>query len=400
MHEVVRGSQAQDTTSGKGTQSNTEHASTSPTIERESRLDGYEIDNTSAPRATDAGEPRPEAVHVNSEGATSQSRGPFRHVAFRTDSKESDGAHRARLSRDRRRSSSFFRNTSETRPDAEVYFDSRAATKREWRRRATTLDDYYHQNPELLPQLPFTWHRGKKRWRLIALIVLMWIDACILPIVLYYALNYGGNVQGWIIFAVVTTIWGGPTYLEFALRTFKLMKKERFYRPLGTNYRWCFDYLTWVSIGTIATVTALFIIGSAPHIVWLRVLCMPMPALLYCLGTFAGFPTLYSILKWKAPFRISSTAKGEIPKPGVYYFVEDTVAVNANAGRPYREALAARYDASPRFRRMMYNQSIFWSIPPIIIAVPLTVIAVIHPVPATVAYGICKSRPLFPFTQY
>merc|ERR1719359_1574620 len=93
------------------------------------------------------------------------------------------------------------------------------------------------------------------------------------------------------------------------------------------------------------------------------------------------------------PFRLSSTGKGEPVKPGVYYFIEDVVAVNANAGRPYREALAARYDASPRFRQMMYNQSLFWSIPALIIAIPLTVIAVVHSIPATVAYGICWAVP-------
>lgn len=311
-----------------------------------------------------------------------------RHVAFRADSQEAPSSPHP-LARDRRRSSSFFRRSIEMRPEADVYYDSRAATKREFRRRATTLQEYYHENPELLPQLPFTWHRGKKRWRLILVIALMWIDACVIPIALYYGMHYGG-VAGWIIFAIVTTIWGGPTYMEFALRTFKLMKKERFYRPLGTNSRWCFDYLTWVSVVTITVVTTLFIVGSAPHIVWLRVLCMPMPALLYCLGFLAGWPTVWHIMGWKAPFRISSTAKGEKVVPGVYYFIEDTVAVNANAGRPYREAFAARYEASPRFRRMIYIQSLFWSIPPIIIAIPLTVIAVIHPVPPNVAYAICE----------
>ena len=114
------------------------------------------------------------------------------------------------------------------------------------------------------------------------MIALMWIDACVVPIVLYYGLYYGGNVENWITFAVVTTIWGGPTYLEFGVRSWKLIKKERFYRPLGTTSRWCFDYLNLVSASSIFVVTALFIVGSAPHIVWLRVLCMPMPALLYC----------------------------------------------------------------------------------------------------------------------
>lgn len=68
--------------------------------------------------------------------------------------------------------------------------------------------------------------------------------------------------------------------------------------------------------------------------------------------------------------------------------MEDVVAVNCGAGRPYREALAARYKASPRFRRMLYVQSIFWSIPSLLLAIPLTVIAVIDPVPATAAYGV------------
>lgn len=79
--------------------------------------------------------------------------------------------------------------------------------------------------------------------------------------------------------------------------------------------------------------------------------------------------------------------------PGVYYFIEDVVAVNAGAGRPYREALAARYHASPRFRRMLYVQSLFWSIPALILAAGLTVVALLHPIPATVSYGICWAVP-------
>jgi hypothetical protein len=139
----------------------------------------------------------------------------------------------------------------------------------------------------------------------------VFIDGSIIPIVLYYALRYAGNVQGWIIFAVVTTIWGGPTYVEFGIRTWRLMKKERFYRPLGTNSRWCFDTLNWASVITITAVTALFIVGSAPHEVWLRVLCMPAPAILYSLGGVLGLITLFNYMNWRAPFRLSSTGKGE-----------------------------------------------------------------------------------------
>ncbi|KAK8919767.1 hypothetical protein H634G_03000 [Metarhizium anisopliae BRIP 53293] len=279
------------------------------------------------------------------------------------------------------------------RPSAPAYYDSRAATRTEYARRGRTLQEYYDANPLLLPQLPFTWHHGRRRWRLFLFAFFAFVDASVVPIALYYALNYAGHVEGWIIFAVVTTIWGGPTYLEFAVRTFRLIKKERFYRPLGTDSRWCFDMLTWASVITITAVTALFIVGSAPHIVWLRVLCMPAPAILYCLGGVMALIMLWHVMGWKAPFRISSTAKGEPVLPAAYYFIEDVIAVNAKAGRPYREALAARYKASPRFQRMLYVQSIFWSIPALVLAAALTVIAVVHQVPATVAYGICWAVP-------
>ena len=277
------------------------------------------------------------------------------------------------------------------RPESDAYYDSRAATKQEFRRRASNLQDYYREHPTLLPQLPFTMHHGWKRFRLGIFVFLMFLDACVMPIALYYGMADGGHVQGWIIFAIVTTIWGGPTYLEFALRSWRLMKKEHFYRPLGQTSRWKFDTFHWASIITITAVTILFIVGSAPHVVWLRVLSMPGPAILYSYGGALFAITMWSFSGRKAPFRVSSTPKGGEVRPGVYYFIEDVIAVNASAGRPFREALAARYDVSPRFRRMIWIQSIFWSIPPVVLAIPLTVIAVVHSVPAAVAYGICKS---------
>lgn len=197
------------------------------------------------------------------------------------------------------------------RQESDVYYDSRAGTRKEWKRRDRTLQDYYGNNPQLLPQLPFTWHHGWKRWRLFLFAIMVVIDGSVVPIVLYYAMRYAGHVPGWIIFAVITTIWGGPTYVEFGIRTLRLIKKERFYRPLGTNSRWCFDTLNWTSVLTITAVTALFIVGSAPHEVWLRVLCMPAPAILYSIGGVLFLITLYHAMGWRAPFRLSSTGKGE-----------------------------------------------------------------------------------------
>ncbi|RMZ76095.1 hypothetical protein DV737_g4969, partial [Chaetothyriales sp. CBS 132003] len=229
----------------------------------------------------------------------------------------------------------------EERPPAEAYYDSRAATKREFKRRGSTLADYYRQNPTLLPQLPFTWHHGWRRVKLGLLITLMFIDACVIPLVLYYTMTFAGNVEGWIVFAVVATIWGGPTYLEFAVRSWRLIKKEDFYRPLGTKNRWSFDFVHWLSVFTIGSVTAFLIVGR------------------------------------------------------VLYIIEDVVAVNANAGRPYREAVHARYNASPRFRQMVMNQSLFWGVPSVLIGLALIVVVCVHEVDKNIAYGLGWGIPFF-----
>jgi hypothetical protein len=73
----------------------------------------------------------------------------------------------------------------------------------------------------------------------------MFVDACAVPIALYYGMHYSGHVESWIIFAIVRTIWGGPAYLGFGIRTLRLIKKESFYRPLGTSSRWAADITTW-----------------------------------------------------------------------------------------------------------------------------------------------------------
>lgn len=96
----------------------------------------------------------------------------------------------------KRRRSSYHNNPNE--PEQDAYYDSRAATKREFKRRATTLGEYYAQHPTLLPQLPFTWRHGWRRWKLFFLIFVMFVDAWAVPVLLYYAMTFAGHVQGYI----------------------------------------------------------------------------------------------------------------------------------------------------------------------------------------------------------
>jgi len=282
------------------------------------------------------------------------------------------------------------RSSHRDREERDAYYDSRAASQTEFRRRASNLQAYYLDHPDLLPQLPFTFRHGFKRWRLGGYITLMVIDACVVPIVLYYGMTFGGHVEGFIVFAIVTAIWGGPTYVEFAVRSLRLIKREHFYKPLGVEKRWAFDITNWILVLTIATVTAILIVGAAPHNVFLRVLSMPGPAILFCLAGPIFFMSLYNAFGWKAPFQISSTKKGDVVLPGIYYIVEDIVAVNSGGGRPFREGWAARYNASPIFRKMLRDQSWFWSVAGILVGIACTIVVCIQEVPKEIAYGIGK----------
>ena len=69
----------------------------------------------------------------------------------------------------RRSNSSWRRHSSHThrrdnnQDGGNAYYDSRAASRAEYRRRGSTLQSYYYEHPELLPQLPFTFRHGFKR---------------------------------------------------------------------------------------------------------------------------------------------------------------------------------------------------------------------------------------------
>lgn len=113
---------------------------------------------------------------------------------------------------------------------------------------------------------------------------------------------------------------------------------------------------------------------------------MPVPSILLLAASVDICCTLCCHLHLKLPFRISSLPRGEEFRPGVYFYMEDVVAVDGNGGRPYRTALDSRYRASVKFRQMLVKMSLFWSIPALVVSAATT--AIIFSVPDVVAFGI------------
>lgn len=132
--------------------------------------------------------------------------------------------------------------------------------------------------------------------------------------------------------------------------------------------------------------TGILIGGSIPKQPLVRVLAMPMAVGNIIMGFMFIISGIAVHRKMKLPFRMSSHIKGSICPPITYTIIEDVIAVDAGAGKVYREALLQRYNASPRFRTMLIQLVWFWGVPSVVVGTVL--LALIFTVKKEVAYGL------------
>ena len=108
--------------------------------------------------------------------------------------------------------------------------------------------------------------------------------------------------------------------------------------------------------------------------------------MLFVMGTQLILTFFLYHARVKVPFRLSSLPAGHIAHPAVFTIIEDIVAVDGGGGVEYREALIARYDASPRFRRMLNRLDGFWGIGALSTATLITVL--LWTIPEQIGYWI------------
>ncbi|KAI9768763.1 MAG: hypothetical protein M1835_006819 [Candelina submexicana] len=108
---------------------------------------------------------------------------------------------------------------------------------------------------------------------------------------------------------------------------------------------------------------------------------------MYLFGVHILQADIFYLQGYKTHIRISSTPKGAPHKPGIYPIIEDIVANDGGGGKPYREALMARYEASPLFQQLLVKVGFFWSIPALLIATACTAIVFTVPYPWAYAVG-------------
>lgn len=237
-----------------------------------------------------------------------------------------------------------------------------------------------------LPSLPYNLREHKLS------ITLYWTaiacECCVIPITFYYGLSNGTDLRAGAMFAIITAVFGFVTGVEYAVRGWRLLQRTAWYRPLNDSPRfWGFDSVHWVLSGPYFVMTAVMIGVSIPEPPKTRGLSIILPIGMIMIGVVMVASGVAHALGWRlAYFRLSSHARGSPCPPLTFCILEDMVAVDGGAGLVYREAALARYNASPRFRRLLVQLLWAWGLTSI--GLGAGVIALVFSIPEEIAYGL------------
>jgi hypothetical protein len=121
-------------------------------------------------------------------------------------------------------------------------------------------------------------------------------------------------------------------------------------------------------------VTAVLASGTGEEPPNIRQASMPQAIVLYLAGSQLVITGAMHAFKLKTPVRLSSTPAGGLTPPGVYVLTEDIVGVDGGGNESFRQLLADRYEASPRFRNMLAQLNWFWGVGSLVVAGVVTVL--------------------------
>lgn len=237
-----------------------------------------------------------------------------------------------------------------------------------------------------LPELPYSLRTRKMALVVVWTVILL--DSVILPLALFFALKYGAEWSDTKNLAVSNGVFGFLALVQYVMRLYRLASPE--FRPLGSTRWWALDfYQHQFTIGFVA-ITLLMSLATGPGVVRVTALA---PALLPAMcGPQLLLSCVANRLRWRLPVRFSSMPAGSITPPVVLTVVEDVVAVDGGGGREFRQAWLRRYDASPRFRRLIWDLTLFWGLGCLLcVAVALTAAFVITS--NYFAFAFCWSAP-------
>jgi len=221
-------------------------------------------------------------------------------------------------------------------------------------RTATRTDLDVEDGP---PPINFDPWKEKKKGIIIYWGLIIFCNVVIPCLVFYPVKGLGENVTTKDAIGIGSASLGISATLEFPLRAWTLYKRKDEVGPLGDQPWWHFDSFMWFY--TLAMLVAAIPLAVAPATnPPLVTFFLMFPALLIGELGLNMVPTLFN---FKTVTWISSDPPGTRIKPAVFYYTEDICAVDAGKGRQFRREWNARYNASPPFRALMYQLTVFWS---------------------------------------
>ncbi|KAL4246813.1 hypothetical protein ABKN59_008036 [Abortiporus biennis] len=204
---------------------------------------------------------------------------------------------------------------------------------------------------------------------------LIFIETCILPLILFYSLRWGAHLSTTKNLAIITSLVGTISGVKVGQRCYYLWFRtgHESRRPIGSG-RWGVDFFQiLLSVGLTAFFIPL-IIGSSltPASVPTVAMALPCFMLTFCFPMFISgvFPRHFRL-----PVRISSFQPGHLLPPLTYTLVEDIVAVDGGGGLEFRQAWRHRYEESRVMRKLLRDLSLVWGISGIAVAGALIAIA-------------------------
>lgn len=277
------------------------------------------------------------------------------------------------------------------------------------------------------PALNYTIKTGKREFAIIVFFILIFSEAGILPLVLFYSIRWGAHLDNTKNLAIITSLVGTYSGYKMARRSWYLFITDSSHqrRPLGAS-RFGPDALTCIHLARvpsheyslraqtanrprhdfllrpthhrvfpvsprlnqISRYIRPLVLHSEPGSVHTVAMSLPCFMIAFC------FPLLITGLfphRLKMPFRVSSMPAYTALPPAVYTLVEDVVAVDGGGCVEFRQAWRIRYEHSAIIRRIVRLASLWWGASGMILAAVFIVIA--WTTPDDIGYGICWGVP-------
>lgn len=225
-----------------------------------------------------------------------------------------------------------------------------------------------------LPPLPYNLREHKLT--ITAFWFLIFTECTLVPIIFYFTISRLTDMRPGAMFAIITACFGFISGGEYGLRGLRLAWNTDEYRPLKGGRRWHFDSTHLILGKPYFVMTALMIGFSIPDPPMIRGLSIIMPVGIIMVLTYMIYTGIAHHLGWRLRWhRLSSHVVGDITPPLTFCILEDITGCDGGGGKAFREAALARFNASPRFRRMLVQFLWAWCISGFLVNVPLIALA-------------------------